>query len=181
MGVELDNVTLARARSGDRVAQAAFVETYQDRVFAVCMALAGPDAEDCAQESLIAALGALRRFQIDGPARLSSFVLAIARHRCIDRARSARVRRWAGDIQPDQLEVSADAIPDSIAVQRAVLALPEDQRLVIALRVWGELEYEEIATIANIPVGTVRSRLSRAREALRAVLDEREPLTGASR
>jgi RNA polymerase sigma-70 factor (ECF subfamily) len=171
---ELAPEQIARARAGDRAAQAAFVAMYQDRVHAVCMALAGPDAEDCAQEALIAALIGLRRFDDAGPARLGTYVLRIARNRCVDRSRSARVRVRTVDTEPLagglSADVSLEAARDAEAVRAAVLALPEDQRAVIALHTWGELEYDEIASILGVPIGTVRSRLARGRDALRARL-----------
>ena len=178
MPMELAREVVARARSGDRDAQAAFVATYQDRVYAVCVALAGADAEDCAQDALVAALAGLARFDLDGPARLGAFVLAIARNRCIDRARASRVRAWAGDVEIDTLASAGHAAADVAlarereheAVRRAVLELPDEQRAAIALYTWGELDYAEIAAILDVPVGTVRSRLARAREALRARL-----------
>lgn len=171
--MDLGPEELARARLGDRAAQAAFVAMYQDRVYAVCTALAGPDAEDCAQEALLAAMLGLNRFLDDGPARLGTFVLRVARNRCIDRARSVRVRAHARNVDAEQIaggvaaDASLDAARDAETVRAAVLALPADQRAVVALQMWGELEYEEIASVLEVPVGTVRSRLARAREALR--------------
>ena len=185
--MELARDVVVRARSGDRAAQAAFVATYQDRVYAVCVALAGPDAEDCAQDALVAALTGLARFDPDRPARLGAFVLAIARRRCIDRARSARVRARAGDVEVDTIAPigvdTAEAVlgraRTAEAVRRAVCELPDEQRTVVALRMWGELEYDEIAKIVDVPIGTVRSRLARAREALRARLGELADVEGA--
>jgi RNA polymerase sigma-70 factor (ECF subfamily) len=55
---------------------------------------------------------------------------------------------------------------------RALAELPEEQRAVIALREWDGLEYEAIAAVEDVPVGTIRSRLARARESLRAALEE---------
>jgi len=184
--MELARDLVARARSGDREAQAAFVAIYQDRVYAVCLALAGSDGEDCAQDALVAALAGLRRFDPDAPGRLGTFVLQIARNRCVDRARSARVRTWSGDVDVDELAGSGDAADrlsrarDAEVVRHAVLALADDQRAVIALRTWGELEYDEIAAILGVPIGTVRSRLARAREALRARLGNLVSTEGAT-
>ena len=177
--MELDRENIVRARRGDRTAQAAFIAMYQDRVHAVCVALAGPDADDCAQEALLSALLSLQRFDDRRPARLGTFVLRIARNRCIDRARSARVRTRI-DVDVERLpalgaaDTSLDAAREAELVRAAVLSLPDDQRAAIALRCWGELEYEEIAELLEIPLGTLRSRLSRAREALRTLL---APLT----
>jgi Sigma-70 region 2 len=71
--MELARDLVARARSGDREAQAAFVAIYRDRVYAVCLALAGSDGEDCAQDTLVAALAGLRRFDPDAPGRLLGY------------------------------------------------------------------------------------------------------------
>jgi len=165
------------ARAGDRDAQQRLVETYHPRVYALCAALAGGDAEDVAQEAMLHALRRLRAFDPRGEAKLGTFLLRIARNLCTDRARSARVRlardadlaRVAGGAHADHALATEQ---DAEVVRRAVLALPEDQRAVVALRVWGELDYAEIAAIERVPVGTVRSRLARARDALRAALDQ---------
>jgi DNA-directed RNA polymerase specialized sigma24 family protein len=62
---------------------------------------------------------------------------------------------------------------------RAIAALPDDQRAVLALFEWEGLDYVEIAAIEEVPVGTVRSRLHRAREALRAALADDAPAVRA--
>src|SRR5205814_10724036 len=56
------------------------------------------------------------------------------------------------------------------ALRRAIAELPEEQRAVVALRLWDELDYEEIAAVEPVPVGTVRSRLARAKDALKRAL-----------
>jgi RNA polymerase sigma-70 factor (ECF subfamily) len=173
--VELTADEIFRARDGDREAQHRLVAAYQVRVFALCVALAGEDAEDIAQEALLHGLRRLRAFDPRGPATLATYLLRIARNLCIDRARSARLR-LGGDADLDRVADGA-RIDDALAtargaerIRRAVLTLPEDQRSAIALRIWGELDYAEIAAIEGVPVGTIRSRLSRARDALRETL-----------
>ena len=173
---------LARARRGDRAALAALVRHYQHRVVAVCVALAGPDGEDCAQEALVKVLRAIRQFDPTRSPSLDAWVMTIARRVCLDRARAARVRRHA-DLDADQLEATGELSAPSrarhTAVRRAVLALPDDQRAVVALRMWGELAYDEIAELEHVPIGTVRSRLARAREALRSALSALDPHAAA--
>ena len=68
---------------------------------------------------------------------------------------------------PDE-RLAARRLGEQLAV--ALAALPEEQRAVVALREWEGLEYDEIAAIEGVPVGTVRSRLARARAALRETL-----------
>jgi len=167
-----------RARRGDRAALAALVRHYRDRVMAVCVALGGPDGEDCAQDALVKVLRAVHKFDPARPPSLDAWVMAITRRVCIDRARAARVTRHA-DIDVDRLAAIGDGpVPTharDAAVRRAVLALPDEQRAVVALRMWGELAYDEIAELERVPIGTVRSRLARAREALRSALSALDP------
>lgn len=170
--MDLPPVQLARARRGDRDALAALVRHYQDRVYAVCVALAGADADDCAQDALVKVLGAVHRFDPGRGPSLGAWVMTITRRVCIDRSRAARVARHA-DHQVDAFAAPAgDAAERARAelVRRAVLELPDEQRAVLVLRAWGELAYDEIAELEGIPVGTVRSRLARARDALRSAL-----------
>lgn len=168
---------LARARRGDREALAQLVRHYQHRVIAVCIAFAGADGEDCAQDALVKVLRAVNRFDPDRGQSLDAWVMVIARRVCIDRARAARVVRRA-DLDLERHPGAGDGAPTRARdadVRRAVLALPDDQRTVIALRMWGELAYDEIAELEGVPVGTVRSRLARARDALRGALSALDP------
>ncbi|MEO7734954.1 MAG: sigma-70 family RNA polymerase sigma factor [Kofleriaceae bacterium] len=173
--MELPASQLACARRGDRDALGALVRHYQDRVYAVCVACAGPDAEDCAQDALVKVLAAVHRFDPAGSASLGGWILAITRRVCIDRARSARVVRHReleidGLATVDRADAAATCRERGEQVRSAVLALPDDQRAAITMREWGELDYEEIASIEGVPIGTVRSRIARARDALRAAL-----------
>lgn len=181
MAAELPASTLAACRRGDAHAFRALVECYQDRVYALCMALAGhADAEDLAQETFLRVHQAIGRFAPDGPATLGGWILTIARRLCHDRARGARLRvevamgdgmeTAAATRTPEEAAEEANL---ATALYAALAALSEEQRAVFALREWDGLEYEEIAAIEGVPVGTVRSRLARAREALRAALSER--------
>jgi RNA polymerase sigma factor (sigma-70 family) len=88
MGAELDSATLRACRRGDPAAFRALVACYQDRVYALCVALAGSDGEDLAQETFVRVHGAIGRFDPDGPASLLGWILTIARRLCVDRARA---------------------------------------------------------------------------------------------
>jgi RNA polymerase sigma-70 factor (ECF subfamily) len=174
---ELDRATLARCRRGDAAAFRALVEHYQDRVYALCVALAGVDGEDLAQETFVRVHGALGDFDPDGPAQLGAWILTIARRLCTDRARYARRRPTValdvvplGDDASAPADVQLDQARRTRALRHAVAALPDEQRAVVALQLWDELEYEEIAAIERVPVGTVRSRLARAKQALKRAL-----------
>jgi RNA polymerase sigma-70 factor, ECF subfamily len=168
----LATTDIERARRGDRAARARLVEVYQDRIYAVCRALAGVDAYDCAHDSLIKILTGLDGFDATKPTPFGAFVIRVARNTCIDRARSAHVRK-RGDVVIEDLASPAAVGPDE-RVRAAVLALPTEQRTAIVLRMWGELDYEQIAELEQVPIGTVRSRLARARDALRQALSDEE-------
>jgi RNA polymerase sigma-70 factor (ECF subfamily) len=177
--MEVSAAVLDACRRGDDAAFRTVVEAYQDRVYALCAALAGADGEDLLQETFVRVHAAIGRFDPAGPASLLGWILTIARRLCTDRSRAARVR-LAAALPPDGL--AADGTPHRdlersrlrAKIRLAVAALPEDQRAVIALREWDGLAYEEIAAIEGVPVGTVRSRLARAREALRDALGDDE-------
>jgi RNA polymerase sigma-70 factor (ECF subfamily) len=143
------------------------------------------DAEDLVQETLVRALPALRRFE--GRARLSTYLIRSLSNLWKNRLRSRRrspLVAWgrvvddAGDdAQPREF---ADRGPSALerlergeraaGVRRAVLSLEPERRLTLLLREIEELSYEEIAEMTGVPVGTVRSRLARAREDLRRLL-----------
>lgn len=72
MGQELDAENVTACRRGDRAAFRALVRCYQDRVYALCVALAGSDGEDVAQETFVRVHDAIARFDPEGPARLSA-------------------------------------------------------------------------------------------------------------
>jgi RNA polymerase sigma-70 factor, ECF subfamily len=180
---ELDGETLARAQRGDPAAQQTLVETYQRRVFALLTQLlvtrgrAGL-VEDLAQETFLRALAALPRFSPDGPARLSSWILTIATRLVLDEEKRRRVPSIPIDTPGlvlaggEPADLGLVRRERAAAIRRAVEALGAEQRAVFVLRELHDLSYEEIAEALRIDVGTVRSRLSRARAALRDALAE---------
>ena len=176
MADELDRATLSRCRRGDAAAFRALVELYQDRVYGLAVALAGSDGEDITQETFVRVHGALGGFDPEGPARLGAWILTIARRLCTDRARYAKRRPTValdvvplGDGAPGA-DAQLERAQKARALRQAIAELPDDQRAVVALQLWDGLEYDEIAAIERVPVGTVRSRLARAKETLKRAL-----------
>lgn len=180
---ELDAVTLARARRGDAEALRALIELYQDRVFALVWRMligrAHHLTQDLAQETFVRVLRGLAGFDPQGAAKLSTWILTNATRVVLDEKRRAgRDRADADDLAV--AGTSADERADhglernrlAAALTAGLAALPEDQRAVFVLREYHELEYVEIATALEIDLNTVRSRLHRARTALRAALTE---------
>lgn len=177
---EPDDLILARARRGERAALAAILERHTGPVYALAhrMLPGRRDlCDDVAQEALLRVLRGLPRFDPAGPARLSTWVLTIATRVCIDALRRRAREPLAGEEKLAGLaartadpERSADQRSLARRVEAAAAALPDDQRAVLVLRAYHDLDYDEIASALGIEEGTVKSRLSRARSALKAAL-----------
>jgi RNA polymerase sigma-70 factor (ECF subfamily) len=173
---ELAPQTLARAQRGDASAQRALVAQYERRVFAFVgrMLVDGSRVEDVCQECFLRVFRALPKFDPNGPARLSTWIFTIAHRLCIDEQR--RQRRSAPLEEDPIVQADADVIAMERAlrrrVERAVASLSEDLRATFVLRVVAELSVEETARVLDVDEGTVKSRLSRARERIRAHIGE---------
>lgn len=177
-GGEIDERTLRSAAAGDRTAARALVETYQVRVFALASrVLAGrgrATVEDVAQDTFLQVFRRLASFTPGGVAKLSTWILTIAARRAIDELRRQRPTLVA------DLEHTSDARGDERAVRKELVAaieaalrtLSPELRAAFVLREYHGLDYAEIARALSIDLGTVKSRLSRARAALRERLAE---------
>lgn len=155
------------ARRGDRTALAELVRLTQADVWRTCAHLGGgADPDDLTQETYVRALGALPRFRGDASAR--TWLLGIARRVCADhvrravRGRSAMVRAFTRHAGGDHAE--AHAVGDLLT------ALDGDRRQAFVLTQLIGLSYVEAAEVMGCPVGTVRSRVARARASLLADL-----------
>ncbi len=128
------------------------------------------DADDLLQSALERALAHLDQWRPD--TRLDSWLYTIVRHAWIDELRS-RARREHTFADAGQ----AEAVPDhrgdasgTLSVDQAMACLPEEQRLAVALVLIEGLPYKEAAQIIGVPMGTLTSRLARARQALQQLL-----------
>jgi RNA polymerase sigma-70 factor (ECF subfamily) len=177
---ELDDLTRERAARGDREAFRRLVERYQRPVFSLLSRMVRDAAlvEDLAQETFVRVFRALPDFGRDGRLNLSAWILTIAARLAIDHLRrrafdpvpiDRAVRELPGDARTD-----GDSLRRGLgaAIERAVNALPPEYRAAFLLREVHGLEYEAIAQALQIDLGTVKSRLGRARAALRAALAE---------
>jgi len=131
------------------------------------------DADDLVQ---IAVERALLRYQQWRPeASFEGWMFGIMRNAWIDEIR-ARRRRGETSSTEDEGEYAGDPGPDSqvrlLAVQQALAALPDEQRLAVALVLIEGLSYKEAADVLEVPIGTLTSRLARGREALQARLGD---------
>lgn len=174
---ELDDQVLARAQSGEPAAQRALVDRYQRRVHAlVGRMLAGRPTlvEDIAQEAFMKIFLGLPRFDPRRGALLSTWMLTVTTRVCLDALR--RNPRPAEEVPPS---LAGDSDPEGETARRqlgqrveaAMARLPEDMRAVLVLRAYHDFDYQEIAATLSLEVGTVKSRLGRARLALREALE----------
>jgi RNA polymerase sigma factor (sigma-70 family) len=143
------------------------------RRFGRTLARTREDADDLVQVAIEKAL--TRTDQWTPGTRLDSWMFRIMQNAWIDevRARERRAETFAPEEEGEHIGVSpTDAQIDALAVRRAVARLNDDQRAVVGLVLVEGLAYQEAAEVLGIPVGTLTSRLARAREALQALLGE---------
>ena len=178
---ESDEQLVARVQKGDKRAFEVLVLKYQHRIYSLISRFVrdSDEVQDVAQEAFIKAYRALGAFRGDSAFYTWLYRIAIntAKNHLI--ARSRRPQGVDLEIEDaEQLEVASSlrdiAGPESLlmteelqeAVERAIRHLPEDLRTALSLREFEGLSYEEIAEVMGCPVGTVRSRIFRAREAV---------------
>ena len=189
---------VARACAGDVAAFNLLVERFQRSAYIVALRIVGdPDvAADITQDAVLAAFKAIRRFR-GGSFRV--WLLRIVTNQCLDYWRAQKRRPSVSLdalLMPDSEEPGAEAArgdtalidhawdPATLAEQRelqaviqhALLSLPDDQRITVVLSDVEGLSYDEIAEITQTQVGTVKSRLARARARLRDVLSRHPEL-----
>ncbi|WP_173917919.1 RNA polymerase sigma factor SigW [Halobacillus sp. Marseille-Q1614] len=169
-------------KKGDPSAFEDIVTFYQNKVYHICYRMVGipSEAEDLAQEAFIRAYTNIDRY--DERRKFSTWLYRIATNLTIDWLRKrkpdyyldAEVKGTDGLNMYSQLAVD-QALPEEEVeslelqnyIQREMLALPPKYRSVIVLRYLDELSLQEIADVLEIPVGTVKTRVHRGREALR--------------
>jgi RNA polymerase sigma-70 factor (ECF subfamily) len=184
-GCNDENSLIAACRAGRTEAFGVLVQRYQDRLYPTMLRLTGSadDAFDLLQDAFLRAFEKLDRFQ--GESSFYTWVYRIAVNLAISGRRRRRVTARLGigggrgePLDPqDDSSLSDPTLPLEQAerddlIQSALNSLADDHRAVVVMKEFDGLRYEEIAAILNVPVGTVRSRLHRAR------LDLRERLKG---
>jgi RNA polymerase sigma-70 factor (ECF subfamily) len=186
-----ERLLLRKLRERDERAFREMVETYQDRIYNLLFRMIGrrEEAEDLAQEVFVTVFKSIDQFR--GESKLSTWLYRVAANHCKNRIKYL-ARRY--DRRTDVLDEAAERAsaaqggapvgaahiraPDRALegaetdriVQEAIADLDEDHRLVVVLRDIEELAYEEICQITGLPEGTVKSRLHRARLALKEKL-----------
>ncbi len=178
-----DQALVVAAQGGDRSSLDQLLRRHYDRVFGVCRRITAneADAADAAQEAMISIVRGLANF--DGRSSFSTWVYRVATNASLDELRRRRRRpiaiigpRDTDDTQLDIADPSSgsriEALGDRLAIDAALLVLPEEFRVAVVLRDIGDLDYAEIALVLDVPIGTVKSRIARGRAILATQLGQ---------
>ncbi len=177
----MDSHWLEQCREGDSLAIEKMVHTYQKDVYRLALSiLDDPDeAEDGTQETFLAALRAISSFR-EGAA-FKTWLFSITINVCRSRLRRGKNRGRLQQILQSLFHLRGEVeLPEKTAMQNqadaelrtAICSLDEKHRIPLVLRYYHDLPIADIATMLNVPPGTVHSRLNHAREKLRALLKE---------
>lgn len=181
---------ILRAKEGDKNAFSRLVEQHQDRVFNLAFRLAGRHdrALDLSQEAFMRAYAAISRFRGESGFFTWIYRIVLNLHMSREKSLSGKAEKRSVSLdrrgnpggRPDfpELEDAAETDPSmplqkkerDALIQKALLDLEADQRQVILLRDMEGMSYDEIASLLGVPLGTVKSRLHRAREELGVLL-----------
>jgi RNA polymerase sigma-70 factor (ECF subfamily) len=172
--------SIERFKRGDLSAFEEIVRKYQDRIYNLCryMLQDTQDAQDAAQDVFMKAYAGLKVFKPD--ASLYTWLYRIAVNTCLDHKKKSRPAQLRDESFVNDL-ASTEPSPEQRyqskeigqAIQVALQKLPEPLRAVIVLKEIEDLSYEEIAEVLHTSLGTVKSRISRAREELRRLLQKK--------
>jgi len=185
-----ERMLVARLKERDEQAFSETVRLYGDRVFNLVYRMLGSraEAEDVAQEVFVSVFKMVDSFR--GESKFSTWLLRIAANHCKNRLKYLARRPTTGagldDVgeaaladhgrapmssHVDAPDVLLEAAEIESLMQKAIAALDEDQRLLVVLRDVEELSYEEIGEVTGLPEGTIKSRLHRARMAIKQSID----------
>jgi len=182
-----DNKIIEQVLAGDNNAFGLLVERYQDRVYNLALRMCGnpDDAFDLAQEAFFRAWRGLSGFQ--GDSAFSTWLFRLSSNVCLDWLRAKKRRPTVSltavdeDGEETQLDLPdpgkspeelLEAAEDRATLAKAMNQLPVEYRQILTMRAINDMSYTEIAEALQIREGTVKSRLSRARLALRNILLE---------
>ncbi len=171
-----DQTLVAQTLGGRPEAFGTLVERYDRAVYHLAYRTLRDqeEARDAAQEAFFKAYRSLRTFKPG--AKFSTWLFAIAYHSCCDRL--SRRKRYSNEELPERADPGAGPENEAIAndearrLRAAIAALPEKYRTVITLYHLQGRQYEEIAQVLGVPMGTVKTHLFRAKEQLRRILNE---------
>lgn len=190
MPVLSDELLVKQAQDDDRNALSELITRYERKTYNLAYRLMGnhADASDAAQEALVRVCLRLHNFR--GDSAFSTWLFRVVTNTCLDELRRrGRLRHASLD---DALPIEEGAVPRQAsddaespveyaerhevqaAVQRAISRLPDEYRIVVIMRDLQGLSYHEIAAMLGTTLGTIKSRLHRARQALRGIIRSTE-------
>ena len=178
---------IQRAGEGDASAFNTLMEMHERRMYAVALRMCGnpEDAQDCLQEAMLRIYRAINSFKAQSS--FSTWVYRITMNTCLDELRRRKNRPntsldglydagWS-PVDPGQTPEKSALITDMRRqLQAFIRELPEDMRAAIVLRDVEGYSYDEIASMLDVNVGTIKSRISRGREKLREKIASRSEL-----
>lgn len=184
-----DELLLRRACKGDVQALEELMQSHESRIYAIALRMMGnrEDAQDCAQEAMVRIYRAMGSFK--GQSALATWIYRITMNTCLDELRRRKARKvtsldslvdngWSPTDTGDTPEEHGLRVEKQNALNQAIQSLPDDMRAAIILRDVKGYSYDEIASILDANVGTIKSRISRGREKLREILSKQSELFG---
>jgi RNA polymerase sigma factor (sigma-70 family) len=180
--VVTEEALVERLRDGDPEALAALFDQYADRIYNHCFRATGDwgEAEDATSTVFLEVWRHRRRVRLHDDSALP-WLYGVATNVCrnLTRSRRRRLRAVGALPRPEPVPDHAERVTDRLGstarmhdVLAAIDALPDREREVLGLVAWSGLSYEQAAAALDVPVGTVRSRLSRARARLSQLTTE---------
>ncbi len=185
-----DALLVEKASQGDRQAFNKLILKYQDRVYSICFKITGDydTANDCAQETFIKVFKKLKSFK--GKSKFSTWLYSVTVNTCKNYITSSYYKKEYSTINivkdknnqqigefevtdnryDPEKEILADEVEEKI--KGAVLQLPVDLRIIVIMKDMEGRTYEEVANILSMKEGTVKSKLARARNQLRKMLQD---------
>ena len=184
-----DELLLRRACKGDVQAFEELMQSHESRIYAIALRMMGnrEDAQACAQEAIVRIYRAMGSFK--GQSALATWIYRITMNTCLDELRRRKARKvtsldslvdngWSPTDTGDTPEEHGLRVEKQNALKQAIQSLPDDMRAAIILRDVKGYSYDEIASILDANVGTIKSRISRGREKLREILSKQSELFG---
>ncbi len=164
-----NDLLVLRAQDGDSKAMEQLVDAWQPRLWAFARVLTGHDEEawDVMQEVWLAVIHGLRT--LHDQARFRPWIFRVVRHKASDRIRSRQRQRKL--LSEHAANAGHETPPETNEIRDLLGALPEQSGSLLALHYLEGFDYEELAAILEVPLGTVKSRLYKARQDLKTMLE----------
>ena len=183
--VDPDEKLISSAQNGDSKALEILLKNHYEKIWGICKRLMinDQDALDATQESLIAIATRINKFE--RRSKFSTWLYRVTTNICFDELRK-KSRIPIPDSGSEKLEISTEPsfenrISDKLLIDEVLNLLPNEYKTVLVLRDLCDLNYDEISEVLNIPIGTVRSRISRGRSAITNYLTNGNQTDGSIR